>query len=466
LNINDKLINQLIHDQIAKTASKRSKMKRFFDYYAGEHDILGKEDAGTGKPDNRLVYNFCELIIDTNHSYLFSKPYSMDIKTSPNKSFFQKIFKKADSENLTDEFLANVKEIYHDNDEEIITSNHGKTSGIAGESVEVHWIDKNGNIKFVDTDPREWVFFKYDGVDFALRHFKSEEYVPSTSLKSYELKEYYYVELYTDEWIREYKQTDIGEFELQKELPHFYGEIPVIRLYNKDSIANIEGQSDLKNVIALNDAINKAQSSQMNTLEYHGDPYMIFKNFGLDDEGVQKIKESRVIEMHGLDMDVSFLQWDHNVEAYEKFLDRVERLIFILSFTPDIFAKEGLTSDSGISLIMKFIGADLKSQQKERVFIKGLRKRLRLLAKQLEAKTNRPYYSQGVHRLIEINFNRNMPQNTKELVEMVKNLAGTVSDETRIKLLPFVENAEEEIEKTKQESGYPIDFGEVKNEQG
>lgn len=460
MNINEKLFAEIINDQINEAGSKRSLVKKYEDYYKGNHSILYKEDAGTGKPDNRLVFNFCELVIDVNHSYLFSKPYSMDIKGKTTGWF--KEMRKTDVEKLTEDFLNEVHNVYFLNNEENITNLHGKVSAITGNSVELHWIDTDGNIRFTDTKPEEWTFFRYQGEDYALRYYKVTEFEAAKGSTGYEKVEKEKVELYNHQFIYYWEKDDRG-WNVMQEQEHFYGEIPVIVFENRDPLGD-ESISDLKNVTILNDAYNKAASSQANVLEYNGDPYLILKEFGLDDDSVEKIKDTRIIEIFGENSDIKYLQWDHNVDSYEKLLDRLFQNIFILSFTPDLFTKQqGTTnSDSGVALKLKFIGADLKSQQKESNFKKGLYKRLRLIAKMIEEKTLRGYYSNRIYQNVALTFNRNMPQNLSELVDTVVKLAGTVSDETRIKLLPFVPNAAEEVEKVKNEDmGVDSLFGEV-----
>ncbi|MGF9893301.1 phage portal protein [Priestia megaterium] len=466
MTINEKLFAEIVNDQIVALGSKRADMKKFTDYYKGNHSILYKEEAGLGSPDNRLVFNFCELVIDVNHSYLFSKPYSMDLKDKTTGWFSE--IRKTDIEKMTEDYINELHTIYHFNNEENITSMHGKISGITGQSVELHYIDSAGNIRFVDTKPEEWSFFKYQGEEYAMRYYKTTEFVAAKGATGYEKKEIEKAELYNNQFIFYWEKDDRG-WNITNQQEHFYGEIPVIVFENRDPLDG-ESVSDLKNITILNDAYNDAASNLANVLSYNGDPFLVLKNFGLDEEGIEKIKDTRIIEIFSggadADADIRYLQWDHNVDSYEKLLDRLFQNIFVLSFTPDLFTKQQGTanSDSGVALKMKFVGADLKSQQKESSFKKGLRKRLRLIAKMLEERTLKGYYTNRIFQNISLTFNRNMPQNLTEIVDNVVKLAGTVSEETRIKLLPFVPNAAEEAEKVKNEDmGVNSLFGEVNN---
>ena len=54
-------------------------------------------------------------------------------------------------------------------------------------------------------------------------------------------------------------------------------------------------------------------------------------------------------------------------------------------------------------------------------------------------------------------FTRNKPQNETELANMVKSLYGILSDETLISILPFIENAREEIDKRNSEKENTLD---------
>ena len=52
---------------------------------------------------------------------------------------------------------------------------------------------------------------------------------------------------------------------------------------------------------------------------------------------------------------------------------------------------------------------------------------------------------------IDIEMSRSLPINRQELVNMVVNLEGTVSDETRLSLLDFIDDPKEELKKLKED---------------
>ena len=57
----------------------------------------------------------------------------------------------------------------------------------------------------------------------------------------------------------------------------------------------------------------------------------------------------------------------------------------------------------------------------------------------------------AIWRDIDIQFTRNLPTNNTELISLVQNLQGIVSNETLLSLLPFVKDTTAELEKLNQE---------------
>jgi SPP1 family phage portal protein len=91
---------------------------------------------------------------------------------------------------------------------------------------------------------------------------------------------------------------------------------------------------------------------------------------------------------------------------------------------------------------------------KEAKFKKGLMRRIELLCNFLNIATN----DLMLYTDIQPIFTRNKPQNETELANMVKGLYGILSDETLISILPFIENAKEEIEKRNTEKENTLDY--------
>ena len=95
----------------------------------------------------------------------------------------------------------------------------------------------------------------------------------------------------------------------------------------------------------------------------------------------------------------------------------------------------------------KLLGLEMITKVKERYYKKGLKRRIELYSNYLRLKA------------ISINptaitpvFTRALPKNLLELSQMIMNFKGTVSNETLISQIPFVDDAQTELEKLNNES--------------
>lgn len=108
---------------------------------------------------------------------------------------------------------------------------------------------------------------------------------------------------------------------------------------------------------------------------------------------------------------------------------------------------------SGEAMKYKLMGLENIVGVKEAKFKKGLMRRIELLCNFLNISTN----DLILYTDIQPVFTRNKPQNETELANMVKSLYGILSDETLISILPFIENAREEIDKRNSEKENTLD---------
>lgn len=95
----------------------------------------------------------------------------------------------------------------------------------------------------------------------------------------------------------------------------------------------------------------------------------------------------------------------------------------------------------------KLFGLEQVRAIKERLFKKGLMKRYKLLFNLLNLT--------GIHKydysLIDITFTPNLPKSLSESIQAFNALNGGVSEETRLKILPIIDNPFEEMKKIANE---------------
>lgn len=454
------LYAQIIKDAIQSFEAEKQKMIYYKNYYEGKHDILKREIKGEivngvrVKPNNKIPINLSKLVVLSNQSYLFGKPIT----------YYMSVSEKDEHYDLTKEFYWALKDVFESNDETEVTKQHGKNTRIMGKSIEFHFINDD-EIKFKAFPGTQWIEIGSEDSEFHfwLRFYHDTKYIQKDG--KFEQVDVTKAQLVSKESVKYYEAEGEDEFKFDKEVFHYYGEIPVIEFLNGD-----EGLSDLTDTIEINNQINLRISDLANTLEANGNPYLVLKNFNLDAltdedksiaEVLSELLESKTLLIDGQgekEPGAEYLTLDMNVEAHKFFLEQMIDLLFQTSLTPNFNDKE-LGNMSGVAMKMRFILSDLKANEVENSFRKGLRKRIRLIAKQLENKTNKPYFTNGVYKNIGITFNRNIPQNIQEIADYISKLHGIISNETLISQIPFVDDVHLEMNKKEQEQGIPIDFG-------
>lgn len=110
----------------------------------------------------------------------------------------------------------------------------------------------------------------------------------------------------------------------------------------------------------------------------------------------------------------------------------------------------------------KLFGLEQKRANKERLFKRSLRERYRLLNNILTAASEGGFDMND----IVITFTPNLPKNIKDEIDNFTKLGGELSEETKLSILSFVENTQEEMERIEAErpEGLPYDF-EVKDDE-
>ena len=94
-------------------------------------------------------------------------------------------------------------------------------------------------------------------------------------------------------------------------------------------------------------------------------------------------------------------------------------------------------------------------------FTKAIQRRIELICNILNLKA-----SDAMWRDININFVRNIPVNLTDIIQLVNNLKGTVSDATLLSQLPFIDDVNAELEalqKQKEQNIALYGFGRTDN---
>lgn len=325
----------------------------------------------------------------------------------------------------------NYLDVYNDQDDN--NAELAKIMKIYGRGYEMYFVDEEGNIGITYLDPME-AFMIYD--------------------ESILMRPRYFVRIYKDtEGIRHgsisnettvrYFDIDGGlRFRPDEERLHGFDGVPAT-----EYIENSERQGIFESVLSMIDAYNKALSEKANDVDYFADAYMKILGAKLSEPELQAIRDMRILNFEGEDgskIIADFMSKPSADTTQENLLERIERLIFLISMVANI-NDENFGTSSGIALKYKLQSMNNLAKTEERKFTSGMNQRYKLI------------FSNPVSGMktddwlkIDIKFTRNFPANELEESQIAGNLSGITSKETQLKVLSVVDNVNDELDKIKK----------------
>lgn len=400
-------------------------------YYHGKNDILfrkpkkelSKEEGAhpLRNADNKIAFNFHQLLVNQKASYLFTAPPIFDVKDD---NINQQI-----AESLGDSYAKKAKDLC------VEASN----TGVGW----VHyWIDETKGFCWAVV-PSVQVYPIYTTrlekeLKAVLRMYNTIED---------DGKEWQICELWTDKECAAYKrQGDIFEecylFHMNIDgidtptniYRHDFGAVPFIAFPNNNSLTN-----DFNMIKAMVDAYDKTYSGFVDDLEDIQEIIFVLTNYEGQDlkEFLSDMKYYKAIKVSSDDATdksgVSTLSIEIPVEARDKLLDLTRKSIFDMGQGIDP-QQQGFDHTSGEAMKFLYSLLELKAGLLETEFRLGFGDLVRAICK----------YKNFEPKQIIQTWTRTSIRNDAELVDMCSKSKGIISDKTILKNHPFVENAEDE----------------------
>ncbi|MCX3306602.1 phage portal protein [Bacillus sp. NEAU-CP5] len=426
---------ELIADIIAAHKSDHDRMKNLYDRYKAEvqgvpiltREAIEYEDFETGhvkridhKVNNKLNNSFDSDIVDTKAGYLFGHPitYEFDDKRETGTT--------SSGKQMIDDF--NTLNNIADEDSE-----WGKMATICGYGARLAYIDRNGNERVKNIEPWEAVFLSDGNIhepEYALRYY--ETYNGQKKAEFYDSKTIYY-----------FSTKDSSAFTLDDKTPHMFDGCPLFGLAN-----NKELKGDAEKVLSLIDAYDRTLSDASNEIEQYRLAYLILKGLGADEDTLQQLKKTGVLELYDEKDDVSYLTKDINDAIIENHLNRLEDNI--LRFAKSVnFSDESFGGNvTGVAMKFKLMALENKCITMERKMTAALRYQYKLIFSAWATKNKAKAED---YLKVWFGFKRNLPANVLEEAQTTAQLKGMVSEETRLSLLSFVDDVQYELKKMEEE---------------
>ena len=384
--------------------------------YKGFHDVYKQPEKPDWKPDNRLAVNFPRYITDTFLGFGYGVPIK---KSHPDDTIAQAINDFERENEITDHEYELARKCC-----------------IYGHAFEYLYQDEEAKTKMTICTPME-LFVVYDDTVknralFAVRYGYHSTETDQPGQR--------YGEILTREEIIPFEGSTAGE-----PMENPYGRLPCVEwMLNEDRMGLYEGVSGLV------EAYNHTLGEKANDVDAFAEAYLAVLGAELDEDGIYKIRDNRVINLYGTDdakdILVQFLQKPTADGTQENLLNRLETLIYQTSMVANISDESFGSAASGVALAYKLQAMSNLALTFDRKIEKALRKRYKLFC---SLSTNVP--NRDAWRDVDIRTTRNLPKNVAEEAQTAAQLEGIVSKETQLSVLSIVPDVKKELERIEQE---------------
>ena len=406
------------------------KYGRLYDYYVGKHKILHEHKKDSTAPNNRLVNNMAKYITDTAVGYFVGEPVVY--------------------ESQNDEYLKTVQDIFDYNDEQDHNMELAKQCSICGSCFEMLYLDEDAEIRFARIPAPNGIMICETDSGFStpmafIRTIISQDKNGNTIKK---------VEFWNDCMVMYFESINSGYLDLTAVEEHYWQDIPFVEYIN-----NEERLGDFEGVITEIDAYNKVQSNTANYFQYNDDAILKVSKLGdVSSQDIADMKEKGAIILED-GGDVAWLLKTIDDTALENYKNRLREDIHMGANVPHMCDEAFGGNLSGVAISYKLWGLEQICSIKERKFKKGLQRRIELITNILKIRGHAYDYRDIVPK-----FRRNRPQNDMETAQIVTMLANDLSRETRLQLMPGVDNVQDELRKLEEEKNREQeDFGVYQN---
>lgn len=419
-----KLIERHINEAVPQFANN---MK----YYLGEHAILEKSRQEESAPNAKTVCNHAKDISDTASGYFLGNPitYTRKGQTEGNEAAF-------------DSFVDAMNDATTDDDDQ----ENALMLSICGKTYEyIYQAEDEPILQEKPIDPQN-AFLVYDQSIEHKELFGVYYYKPVDD--EGEEEDWFDVLVMTDSELRYYRLEEGSEDIVlpYNVVQHQLGYVPLVEYKN-----NRFAIGDFEQQIGLIDAYNTMTSDRINDKEQFIDAVLVLYGALLADdetatgEAMSELQTEKLLQLPS-DARAEYLVRQLDESGMEVLRDALKEDIYTFSHVPNLTDENFAGNSSGVAMEYKLLGLEMLTKTKERWYRRGLRKRIKIFLRFIGLKG-----SALEEKDIEPVFTRSLPKNLLEISQIISNLSGEVSSRTLIAQIPFVKNAEEELEALKAE---------------
>lgn len=415
-NIDSDTLRAFINDNQAKT----SQLQKYYRLYTGDHDILHEpHDSKSARPDNRLVSNWANYVVDTYVGYFMGKPVKISFD---NDSSNERLQDWLNTNSFQDKLTEVTKQV-----------------AVYGRSYMLAYQDENSNTCISIIDPSEG-FMVYD---------TTINHNPLAFVRYSYFNNKVTGEMYTRDNVIEFN----SDLKAAKQTPHLFKTVPAVEFYSNSERLSLVGK-----IKTLVDAYDSAFSRKDNQVDYFDQAYLKILGVPLErdentGEPILDLGANKVLYSPNEDAKngvVDFISKPDGDNMQENMLNRLKDDIFQTAMVANLNDDTFSGNSSGVAIRYKLLPMQNQAAVEERKFTIALRS---LLASVLSlGKVIGTTDAQQVRKDLKFQFIRNIPLDIANEAQAAATMNGIVSRETQLSTLSFVDDPKTEIERMRDEA--------------
>lgn len=435
LNEDGSVGGQLLVKCLAEHAEEATeRLQQLEDYYNGEHIILEREFETASLPNNKIVCNHAEYITDIATGYVHGAPVQYNGEGSED---LNDLFTQTDEDSHNKELAEDISKF--------------------GRGYELLYMsdDDNPIVKMAVLNPLNTFLVVDDTVEhkpmFGCTYRENRD-INGT-------RHGYIVTIYTAEYIYTYRLKTLVDTspELAREpFEHYFGDVPLIEYKNKKN-----SKGDFEGVISIIDAYNLIQSDRVNDKEQLIDAILAVTGASLGDDMDEMSNTAKLLKQHKMlelpeGGDAKYLVKNLVETELEVLKKALKDDIHEFSKVPCLTDENFVGNSSGVAMKYKLFGLEQLGMTKERYFKKGLRQRLKMIARIDNIKAKITDAS-----AMDIVMTRTLPVDDEMLAKIAKETEGLISWETRVKRFDAEIDVEAERKRLDEERKAAANFSKI-----
>ena len=411
------------------------KLDELDEYAKGNNPPILERMLPTAAPNNKVPVPYARRIISIISSYMFLP--GLITYSSEEQAYLEKL-----------------QEVFDYNEEPLESYKLGWQTTVQGVGYEMFFNEGVGETTtLIDQQPA------YESTVPRFEKVRVQEIIPiydfaivpqmQAFIRFYpvEAEEKEYIDVYyPDNKVSYERRKNQNGLQFMGEQPHGYSQPPLVVYENNEDM-----MGDFAAVVPLIDAYDVLMSDSMNEFDRFAQAYLVAKGFTITLDDVDKLKHKRAFSLLNNEDSIEFLTKEIAVEFIRYMSEQLRAEIHRGTGLPNLDdykwggATSGETIDKFIYLMELFTGI------KEAHFKTALKQRIDLLTEYLGL--------DGSSEDIEIVMNRNEPDKSMLLADLMNKYAGHVSEKTLLEnFADFVKDAEEEMKQLAKEREAQIDL--------